>query len=84
MGSLLPALFVSAVGYCLPALLCLSGMAGGIEWLGFWPLFHAAALLSLPYGWLAPVLLGAAAAVGAGLMADLDFRYEHKGLASAL
>ncbi|WP_294541137.1 hypothetical protein [uncultured Gemmiger sp.] len=84
LGSLLPALFVSAVGYCLPALLCLSGMAGGIEWLGFWPLFHAAALLSLPYGWLAPVLLGAAAAVGAGLMADLDFRYEHKGLASAL
>lgn len=29
-----PALFVSAVGYCLPALLSLSGMDGGIEWLG--------------------------------------------------
>ena len=41
-GNLLPALFVSAVGYCLPALLSLSGMDGGIEWLGFWPLFHAA------------------------------------------
>ena len=45
-GNLLPALFVSAVGYCLPALLSLSGMEGGIEWLGFWPLFHAAALLT--------------------------------------
>ena len=32
-GNLLPALFVSAVGYCLPALLSLSGMDGGIEWL---------------------------------------------------
>ena len=41
-GNLLPALIVSAVGYCLPALLSLSGMDGGIEWLGFWPLFHAA------------------------------------------
>ena len=45
-GNLLPALFVSAVGYGLPALLSLSGMEGGIEWLGFWPLFHAAALLT--------------------------------------
>lgn len=44
LGSLLAALFVSAVGYCLPALLALSGMSNGIEWLGFYPLFHAAAL----------------------------------------
>ena len=29
---------------CLPALLSLSGMKNGIEWLGFYPLFHAAAL----------------------------------------
>lgn len=38
LGSLLAALFVSAVGYCLPALLALSGMSNGIEWLGFYPL----------------------------------------------
>ena len=41
---LLTALFISAVTYCLPALLSLSGMKNGIEWLGFYPLFHAAAL----------------------------------------
>mgnify|MGYP003232121788 CR=1 FL=1 len=34
LGNLLAALFVSAVGYCLPALLALSGMSNGIEWLG--------------------------------------------------
>ena len=44
LGNLLPALFISAVSYCLPALLSLSGMKNGIEWLGFYPLFHAAAL----------------------------------------
>ena len=44
LGNLLPALFISAVSYCLPALLSLSGMRNGIEWLGFYPLFHAAAL----------------------------------------
>ena len=37
LGNLLAALFVSAVGYCLPALLALSGMSNGIEWLGFLP-----------------------------------------------
>ena len=42
--NLLTALFISAVTYCLPALLSLSGMKNGIEWLGFYPLFHAAAL----------------------------------------
>lgn len=44
LGNLLTALFISAVAYCLPALLSLSGMENGIEWLGFYPLFHAAAL----------------------------------------
>lgn len=42
----LPALFAPAMSISefesLPALLSLSGMDGGIEWLGFWPLFHAA------------------------------------------
>ena len=44
LGNLLTALFISAVTYCLPAQLSLSGMKNGIEWLGFYPLFHAAAL----------------------------------------
>lgn len=44
LGNLLTALFISAVAYCLPALLSLFGMKNGIEWLGFYPLFHAAAL----------------------------------------
>ena len=44
LGNLLTALFISAVTYCLPTLLSLSGMKNGIEWLGFYPLFHAAAL----------------------------------------
>ena len=36
LGNLLTALFISAVAYCLPALLSLSGMKNGIEWLGFY------------------------------------------------
>lgn len=87
LGGLLPALFLSAVGYCLPALLSLSGMNNGIEWLGTYPLFHAAALCGVqgyrsldgtPYTlcWV-PVLLCAAALTTAWtlgcLLAD---RYE--------
>lgn len=90
-GNLLPALFVSAVGYCLPALLCLSGMQGGIEWLGFWPLFHAAELLtaqgysgpeSLPYNYAWVVIfLFIAALIGTGfLWYYLQDSYEMKGL----
>ena len=90
-GNLLPALFVSAVGFCLPALLSLSGMEGGIEWLGFWPLFHAAELLTtqgyggpenLPYNyaWVA-ILLFAAALLGTlFLWRCLQDCYEMKGL----
>ena len=47
-GNLLPALFVSAVGYCLPALLSLSGMEGGIEWLGFLAVVPCGELLHDP------------------------------------
>ncbi len=90
-GNLLPALFVSAVGYCLPALLSLSGMEGGIEWLGFWPLFHAAALLTtqgyggpdgLPYSyaWIAILLLAAALLGTIFLWETLRDSYEMKGL----
>ena len=89
-GNLLPALFVSAVAYCLPALLSLSGMDGGIEWLGFWPLFHAAALLTtqgysaqgLPYnyGWMILLFLVAALLGTVTLWEHLRDSYEWKGL----
>ena len=90
-GNLLPALFVSAVGYCLPALLSLSGMDGGIEWLGFWPLFHAAALLTtqgyggtegLPYNyaWMDLLFFAAALLGAAALCGYLRDSYEWKGL----
>lgn len=90
-GNLLPALFVSAVGYCLPALLSLSGMEGGIEWLGFWPLFHAANFFTtqgcageegLPYNnaWMIFLIL-AAALMGVIVLAEyLQDAYELKGV----
>lgn len=91
-GNLLPALFVSAVGYCLPALLSLSGMEGGIEWLGFWPLFHAANFLTtqgyageegLPYNnaWMILLIVAAALLVAIALTGYLQDDYEMKGVA---
>ena len=91
-GNLLPALFVSAVGYCLPALLSLSGMEGGIEWLGFWPLFHAANFLTtqgyageegLPYNnaWMILLIVAAALLVVIALAGYLQDDYEMKGVA---
>ena len=79
LGNLLPALFISAVAYCLPALLSLSGMKNGIEWLGFYPLFHAAALWQAQGGntlWV-PIFLACAAfllawAIGQALMDEYD------------
>lgn len=90
-GNLLPALFVSAVGYCLPALLSLSGMEGGIEWLGFWPLFHAANFLTtqgyageegLPYNnaWMILLIVAAALLVVIALAGYLQDDYEMKGV----
>lgn len=89
-GNLLPALFVSAVGYCLPALLSLSGMEGGIEWLGFWPLFHAANFFTtqgyageegLPYNnaWVILLLLVVVLLGTATLWGYLRDCYEWKG-----
>lgn len=89
-GNLLPALFVSAVGYCLPALLSLSGMDGGIEWLGFWPLFHAANFFTtqgyageegLPYNnaWVILLLLVVVLLGTATLWGYLRDCYEWKG-----
>ena len=79
LGNLLPALFISAVAYCLPALLSLSGMKNGIEWLGFYPLFHAAALWQSQGGntlWV-PIFLACTAlltawGIGQALMDDYD------------
>ena len=79
LGNLLPALFISAVAYCLPALLSLSGMKNGIEWLGFYPLFHAAALWQTQGGntlWV-PIFLACAAfllawGIGQALIDDYD------------
>ena len=79
LGNLLPALFISAVAYCLPALLSLSGMKNGIEWLGFYPLFHAAALWQTQGGntlWV-PIFLACAAfllawGIGQALMDEYD------------
>lgn len=90
-GNLLPALFVSTVGYCLPTLLSLSGMEGGIEWLGFWPLFHATNLLTTQgyvgeerapysYAWLAFLLFVVALLGTATLWSYLQDSYEWKGL----
>ena len=90
-GSFLPALFVSAAAYCLPPLLALSGMTGGIEWLGTYPLFHAAALLSVqgysaldgsPYslGWTVILILVLAVAAVWALSQYLIGRYEWRGI----
>ncbi len=89
-GNLLPALFISAVAYCLPALLSLSGMKGGIEWLGFWPLFHAAAFLTTqgysvtdgePYNfsWIIILLLATALFISWFLAICLQDSYAMRG-----
>ena len=90
LGNLLAALFVSAVGYCLPALLALSGMSNGIEWLGFYPLFHAAALCQTqgtnaagaPYNllWVPIFLVVVAAALAWAIGNDLTEAYEWAGV----
>ena len=89
LGNLLPTLFLSAVAYCLPALLALSGMENGIEWLGVYPLFHAAALLGVqghnttgaPYawGWVPMLLMAVAFLITVALAQWLYYRYEYAG-----
>ena len=90
LGNLLAALFVSAVGYCLPALLALSGMSNGIEWLVFSPLCHAAALCQTqgtnaagaPYNllWVPIFLVVVAAALAWAIGNDLTEAYEWAGV----
>lgn len=90
LENFLAAMFVSAVLWCLPPLLSLSGMSGGIEWLGTYPLFHGAALLSTqgystldgrPYSlaWAVIVILLLAAAAVWALAQNLIGKYEWRG-----
>ncbi|MCI6306803.1 MAG: hypothetical protein PUH36_05545 [Subdoligranulum sp.] len=89
LGEMLPALFIGASALCLPALLCLSGMKNGIEWLGFYPLFHAASLLQIQgynalgneysYSGFAFFWLAAALCFSWVLYWDLVYAYECKG-----
>ena len=90
-GSFLPAMFVSAAAYCLPPLLALSGMKGGIEWLGTYPLFHGAALLAVqgygtmdgsPYSlaWAVMLILLLALAAAWALSQHLIGQYEWSGI----
>ena len=77
------------LGEMLPALLCLSGMKNGIEWLGFYPLFHAASLLQIQgynalgneysYSGFAFFWLAAALCFSWVLYWDLVYAYECKG-----
>ena len=93
LGSVLPTLFISAVAWCLPALLSLSGMKNGIEWLGTYPLFHSAALLGVqgygangePYSlaWVVVLLLALSAALIWALAQTLTARYEWAGRSEA-
>ena len=89
-GHMLATLCLSAAAYCLPPLLCLTGMNNGIEWLGCYPLFHAVALcgtqgfdaMGRPYNMMwVPLLFLVAALLAAALLAgDLRERYEWTGI----
>ena len=90
LGNFLPAMFVSAVIWCLPPLLSLSGMSGGIEWLGTYPLFHGAALLSTqgystldgsPYSlsWAVVLILLLSLTAAWALAQNLIGQYEWRG-----
>ncbi|WP_394960069.1 hypothetical protein [Candidatus Allofournierella merdavium] len=47
LGSALSSIFLSALGFCLPPLLALSGL-WPLRWISFYPLFHTAELLRRP------------------------------------
>ena len=63
LGSALSAMFLSALVFCLPPMLALSGL-WPLRWVGVYPLFHLAELLRRPGdGAAGLILLGLAAAV---------------------
>ncbi len=86
MGNSLIAAFFSAIVFCLPSLLALSGMENGIEWLSFFPFFHALSLCStqgisakgIPYSfaWIIWLLLLFITAGIWALILDLKIDYE--------
>lgn len=81
----LAALLTAAAVYCLPPLLSLSGMKGGIEWLSSWPLFHAAAFLAVsdtsPFslGWVPLLLAGLALLLIGAAVQYFSLAYESNG-----
>ena len=74
---------LAATACCLPALLALAGLEGGVEWLGCWPLFHGTALAAILPGqplsclWAVAVLLAAAVAWIFYTAQDLCLAYEY-------
>lgn len=82
LKSTLAALLAGTAAYCLPALLSLSGMKGGIEWLSSWPLFHAAALLTpqgsmqLSFAWVPLLVLGMSFVLLWAIVEDLRLRWS--------
>lgn len=92
LGNMPGVLLVSTITYCLPALLSLSGMSNGIEWLSVYPLFSAGRLLAIQGytatgdayndAWLV-ILLFVLTLTLAGLLSGLLMQeYEYKGLFS--
>lgn len=56
LGSALSSIFLSALGFCLPPLLALSGL-WPLRWISFYPLFHTAELLRRPADGLACIII---------------------------
>lgn len=76
LGSALSAMFLSALLFCLPPLLALSGL-WQLRWVGMYPLFHLAELLRHPGDGVAGLILLALAAAVCWLCADrLRARWE--------
>ena len=76
LGSALSALFLSALVFCLPPLLALSGL-WPLRWVGAYPLFHLAELLRRPGDGAAGLMLLVLAAAVCWLCADrLQARWE--------
>ena len=56
LGSALSAMFLSALGFCLPPMLALSGLRS-LRWVSFYPLFHTAELLRRPADGIACIII---------------------------
>ena len=56
LGSALSAMFLSALVFCLPPMLALSGLRS-LRWVSFYPLFHTAELLRRPADGIACIII---------------------------